>query len=52
MLIWSIVLMGVAGILAGGALSLRQQRAHISWIIAVWALAGVSLFAAYRLTLL
>ncbi|MFL4473975.1 hypothetical protein ACIPVK_08255 [Paeniglutamicibacter sp. MACA_103] len=48
---WSIVLMGVAGLLAGGALSLRQQRAHISWIIAAWALAGAALFCAYLLTL-
>ena len=48
---WSIVLMGAAGLLAGGALSLRQQRAHISWIVAVWALAGVALFGAYVLTL-
>ncbi|MDO5743086.1 MAG: hypothetical protein Q4P23_01350 [Micrococcaceae bacterium] len=48
---WSIILMGVAGILGGGALSLRQQRAHISWVIAAWALAGVALFGAYVLTL-
>ncbi|EMQ97477.1 hypothetical protein ACIGB6_15225 [Paeniglutamicibacter gangotriensis] len=51
MLIWSIVLMGVAGILAGGALSLRQQRAHISWIIVAWVLAAVSLYCAYLITL-
>ena len=48
---WSIILMAVAGLLAGGALSLRQQRAHISWIIAAWVLAGMPLFAAYALTL-
>ncbi|GAA5228894.1 hypothetical protein [Paeniglutamicibacter antarcticus] len=48
---WSVILMGVAGILGGGALSMRQQRAHISWIITAWALAGVALFGAYVLTL-
>ncbi|MET0871424.1 MAG: hypothetical protein ABWX63_01840 [Paeniglutamicibacter terrestris] len=48
---WSIILMAAAGLLAGGALSLRQQRAHLSWVITVWVLAGLSLFAAYRLTL-
>lgn len=47
---WSILLMAAAGLLAGGALSLRQQRAHISWIIACWILAGMSLLAAYLLT--
>ncbi|GAA1358982.1 hypothetical protein GCM10009596_13640 [Arthrobacter rhombi] len=48
---WSILLMALGGVLAGGALSLRQQKAHISWIITVWVLAGMSLLAAYILTL-
>lgn len=47
---WTILLMLLAGLLAGGALSLRQQRAHISWIIACWILAGMSLIAGYLLT--
>ena len=47
---WTIILMAAAGLLAGGALSLRQQRAHISWIIACWVLAGMSLLAGYFLT--
>ncbi|MBM6622998.1 hypothetical protein JTF08_15395 [Micrococcaceae bacterium RIT802] len=48
---WSILLMALGGVLAGGALSLRQQKAHISWIITAWVLAGMSLLAAYILTL-
>ncbi|HXD29191.1 MAG TPA: hypothetical protein VN621_10600 [Arthrobacter sp.] len=48
---WSIVLMALGGVLAGGALSLRQQKAHISWIISTWVLAGMALLAAYVLTL-
>ncbi|GAB3754543.1 hypothetical protein GCM10027591_03400 [Zhihengliuella somnathii] len=48
---WSILLMALGGLLAGGALSLRQQKAHVSWIVAAWVLAGLSLLAAYVLTL-
>jgi hypothetical protein len=48
---WSILLMGLAGVLAGGALSLRQQKAHKSWIVMCWILAGMSLLAAYVVTL-
>ncbi|MFB0835108.1 hypothetical protein ACX8Z9_09530 [Arthrobacter halodurans] len=48
---WSILLMALAGILAGGALSLRQQKAHASWPVVCWVLAGMSLLAAYLLTL-
>ncbi|MGL3807963.1 hypothetical protein ACSYDW_17940 [Paeniglutamicibacter sp. R2-26] len=47
---WTILLMALAGLLAGGALSLRQQRAHLSWIIACWVLAGMALLAGYLLT--
>lgn len=47
---WTIILMAAAGLLVGGALSLRQQRAHISWIIVCWVLAGMSLLAGYFLT--
>ncbi|GAA2556178.1 hypothetical protein [Neomicrococcus aestuarii] len=47
---WSIVLMAVGGLFIGGALSLRQQKAHISWIITAAALAIVSLGAAWALT--
>lgn len=43
--------MAVGGILAGGALSLRQQKAHISWIIATWVLAAMALLSAYIMTL-
>ncbi len=48
---WSIVLMGVAGLLIGGALSFRQQKSP-RWIqIGFYFLAGMSLLAAYLLTL-
>ncbi|MGP9034689.1 MULTISPECIES: hypothetical protein [Glutamicibacter] len=43
--------MGVIGaFLIGGAISLKNQKAHISWIIALWVLAGMSLIAAWALT--
>ncbi|MFJ6418813.1 hypothetical protein [Paeniglutamicibacter sp. NPDC091659] len=47
---WTILLMLLAGLLAGGAISLRQQRAHVSWIIACWIIAGMALLAGYLLT--
>ncbi|HET6241108.1 MAG TPA: hypothetical protein VFD99_03860 [Arthrobacter sp.] len=48
---WSIVLMGLAGLLVGGALSFRQQKSP-RWIpIVFYILAGLSLLAAYLLTL-
>jgi hypothetical protein len=49
--VWSIVLMGLAGLLVGGALSFRQQKAP-RWIQVVFlTLAGMALLAAYMLTL-
>lgn len=43
--------MGAAGLLVGGALSFRQQHAP-RWIqISFYVLAGMSLIAAYLLTL-
>lgn len=50
-MIWTIVLLGVGAFLAGGAISLRRQKAHISWIIAVWALAVLCIVAGWVLTL-
>lgn len=47
---WTILLMLAAGLLAGGAISLRGQRAHVSWIVTCWILAGMALFAGYLLT--
>ena len=48
---WSIVLMGLGGLLVGGALSFRQQRKPL-WIqIGFCVLAAMSLLAAYLLTL-
>ncbi len=48
---WSIVLMGLAGLLIGGALSFRQQKSP-RWIqITFYVLAAMSLLAAYLLTL-
>jgi prepilin signal peptidase PulO-like enzyme (type II secretory pathway) len=47
----SILLMGLAGLLAGGAISFRQQRLPKWLVIVFWILAGLSLLAAYLLTL-
>ena len=48
---WSILLMGLAGLLVGGGLSFRQQRKPL-WIqIGFCVLAAMSLLAAYLLTL-
>lgn len=48
---WSILLMGLGGLLVGGALSFRQQRKPL-WIqIGLCVLAAMSLLAAYLLTL-
>jgi hypothetical protein len=48
---WSILLMGLGGLLVGGALSFRQQRKPL-WIQIVFCvLAAMSLLAAYLLTL-
>lgn len=48
---WSILLMGLAGLLVGGALSFRQQRKPRWTSISFYVLAGMSLLAAYLLTL-
>lgn len=48
---WSIVLLGVGAFLAGGAISLKNQKAHLSWIIAAWVLAAGCVIAAWALTL-
>jgi hypothetical protein len=48
---WSLLLMGLAGLLIGGALSFRQQKSP-RWIqIVFYVLAAMSLFAAYLFTL-
>ncbi|MBT2520675.1 hypothetical protein [Arthrobacter sp. ISL-28] len=48
---WSVVLMGLAGLLVGGAVSFRQQKKPL-WIqIGFYVLAGMALLAAYLLTL-
>jgi hypothetical protein len=48
---WSLVLMGLAGLLVGGAVSFRQQKGPLWVRIAFYVLAGMSLLAAYLLTL-
>ncbi|WP_396278167.1 hypothetical protein [Glutamicibacter creatinolyticus] len=48
---WTVVLLGVGAFLAGGAISLKNQKAHISWIIACWALAAMAVIAGWVLTL-
>ena len=48
---WSVLLLALAGLLVGGALSFRQQRKPL-WIqIGFCVLAAMSLLAAYLLTL-
>jgi len=50
-MVWSVVLMGLAGLLVGGGLSFRQQKSP-RWVQAVfYVLAGMALLAAYLLTL-
>ncbi|WP_267278490.1 hypothetical protein [Arthrobacter sp. CDRTa11] len=48
---WSVLLMGLAGLLVGGALSFRQQRKPLWTQICFYILAGMSLLAAYLLSL-
>ncbi|MFD1211611.1 hypothetical protein ACFQ36_06100 [Arthrobacter sp. GCM10027362] len=48
---WSVLLMGLAGLLAGGAISFRSQKLPKALVIAFWVLAAMSLLAAYLLTL-
>jgi hypothetical protein len=48
---WSIVLMGLAGLLVGGALSFKQQHKPLWTLVAFYVLAAMSLLAAYLLTL-
>ncbi|MEV7649517.1 hypothetical protein [Arthrobacter sp. NPDC089319] len=43
--------MALAGLLAGGAISFRQQRLPKWASIVFWILAGLALLAAYLLTL-
>lgn len=50
-MIWTVVLLGVGAFLAGGAISLRRQNAHISWIFTCWALAVGCVVAGWVLTL-
>jgi hypothetical protein len=48
---WSVVLMGLAGLLVGGALSFRQHKSPLWVQVVFYLLAGMSLLAAYLLTL-
>jgi predicted membrane channel-forming protein YqfA (hemolysin III family) len=48
---WSLMLMGLAGVLVGGAISFRQQKSPRWLQIVFYVLAGMSLLAAYLLTL-
>ncbi|MFJ5861398.1 hypothetical protein ACIQCM_08240 [Pseudarthrobacter sp. NPDC092439] len=48
---WSIVLMGLAGLLVGGALAFRQQGKPLWTQVSFYVLAGMALLAAYLLTL-
>ncbi|MFP5313038.1 MAG: hypothetical protein ACLGH7_11665 [Actinomycetes bacterium] len=48
---WSVLLMGLAGILIGGAISFRQQHKPLWLQVVFYVLAGMSLLAAFLLTL-
>lgn len=48
---WSVVLMGLAGLLIGGAVSFRQQKKPLWTQIGFGVLAAMALLAAYLLTL-
>lgn len=48
---WSVVLMGLAGVLVGGGISFHQQKKPLWVSISFYVLAGMSLLAAYLLTL-
>ena len=48
---WSVVLMGLAGLLVGGACAFRQQQKPLWTQISFFVLAAMSLLAAYLLTL-
>jgi hypothetical protein len=48
---WSIVLMGAAGLLAGGAISFRRQKQPVWLVASFWVLAAMALVAAWLLTL-
>lgn len=46
----SILLMGLAGLLVGGAISFRRQHLPKALSAGFWILAGLALLAAYLLT--
>lgn len=48
---WSVLLMGLAGLLIGGAISFRQQHKPLWTQVAFYVLAAMALLAAYLLTL-
>ncbi|MCC9198208.1 hypothetical protein QNO08_05720 [Arthrobacter sp. zg-Y820] len=46
---WSLLLMGLAGLLIGGAISFRSQGMSKIIVVLFWILAGMSLLGAYLL---
>ena len=48
---WSVLLMGLAGLLIGGAIAFRQQHRPLWTQVVFCLLAAMSLLAAYLLTL-
>ncbi|HKS03036.1 MAG TPA: hypothetical protein VJS86_15295 [Arthrobacter sp.] len=48
---WSVLLMGLAGLMVGGGLSFRQQHKPLWTQISFYVLAAMSLLAAFLLTL-
>lgn len=48
---WTVALMGLAGLLAGGAISFRRQERPKALIVSFWVLAGMAVAAGWLLTL-
>jgi hypothetical protein len=48
---WSVALMGLAGLLAGGAIAFKRQKRPTWILVCFWGLAVLALIAAYVLTL-
>lgn len=48
---WTVALMGLAGLLAGGAISLHRQEKPRALVVAFWVLAAMAVAAGWLLTL-
>lgn len=48
---WTVALMGLAGLLAGGAISFRRQERPTALVVSFWVLAGMAVASGWLLTL-